>query len=60
MDHGNRIRFALMQTKVGLVGLLSQYKFSVCEKTAVPMVYSPAGLTLCARKGIHLTINNRK
>nr|CAD7581153.1 unnamed protein product [Timema californicum] len=54
------MRFALMQTKVGLVGLLSRYKFSVCEKTAIPMVYSPVGLTLCAKKGIHLTISNRK
>nr|CAD7394922.1 unnamed protein product [Timema cristinae] len=54
------MRFGLMQAKVGLVGLLSRYKFSVCEKTAIPMVYDPVSMLLTAKNGVHLTISNRK
>nr|CAD7434716.1 unnamed protein product [Timema monikensis] len=54
------MRFGLMQAKVGLVGLLSRYKFSVCEKTTIPMVYDPVALFMTAKNGVHLTISNRK
>nr|CAD7420122.1 unnamed protein product [Timema poppensis] len=54
------MRFGLMQAKVGLVGLLSRYKFSVCEKTAIPIVYDPVALFMSAKNGVHLTISNRK
>ncbi|CAG2064903.1 unnamed protein product [Timema podura] len=50
------MRFGLVQAKVGLVGLLSRYKFSVCEKTDIPLVYDPVSLILTAKNGFHLTI----
>lgn len=44
------LRFGLMQAKVGMVTLLSNFEFSICEKTNVPLkidnkktVLSPAG-----------------
>jgi cytochrome P450 family 6 len=52
------MRFGLMQTKVGLINLLSKYQFCVSKKTAVPLVFdttvimSPAG-------GMWLQIKNR-
>nr|CAD7444537.1 unnamed protein product [Timema bartmani] len=53
------MRFGLMQTKVGLVSLLSQYKFSPCEKTSIPLVLSPYGSVLSPTDGIWLKITNR-
>ncbi|KAJ4434864.1 hypothetical protein ANN_23435, partial [Periplaneta americana] len=35
------MRFGLMQVKVGLVSLLSRYKFCVCKKTASPLLMDP-------------------
>jgi len=42
------MRFGLMQTKVGLVFLLSKYQISVSMKTPVPLVFDPKSL-LCRR-----------
>ncbi|XP_069671897.1 probable cytochrome P450 6a14 [Periplaneta americana] len=53
------MRFALLQTKVGLVTLLSKYQFNVCEKTAVPFVYDPKSLILFMKGGTWLQVKNR-
>lgn len=34
-------RFGIMQTKIALVKLLNKYKFSPCDKTPIPMKFSP-------------------
>nr|CAD7196159.1 unnamed protein product [Timema douglasi] len=53
------MRFALMQIKVGLVSLLSKYKFSPCEKTDIPIVLLPKAFFLTPTNGIWLKITNR-
>nr|CAD7424993.1 unnamed protein product [Timema monikensis] len=54
------MRFGLMQTKVGLVSLLSKYKFSPCEKTSIPMVFNPKSSIPNPMNGIWLKITNRE
>nr|CAD7255715.1 unnamed protein product [Timema shepardi] len=54
------MRFGLMQTKVGLVSLLSKYKFSPCEKTSIPMVLNPKSSIPSSMNGIWLKITNRE
>nr|CAD7194492.1 unnamed protein product [Timema douglasi] len=54
------MRFGLMQTKVGLVSLLSKYKFSTCEKTSIPMVINPSSSVPSPLNGIWLKITNRE
>ncbi|XP_069672361.1 cytochrome P450 6k1-like isoform X2 [Periplaneta americana] len=53
------MRFALMQIKVGLVFLLSQYQFLVCEKTSIPIEYDPKTVILCPKAGYWLQVKNR-
>lgn len=35
-------RFGIMQTKIALVKLLKKFKFSPCDKTPIPMKFSPS------------------
>jgi cytochrome P450 family 6 len=53
------MRFGLMQTKVGLVSLLSKYQFSLSEKTPVPLVFDAKSLTLAPAGGMWLQIKER-
>ncbi|XP_021923338.1 probable cytochrome P450 6a13 [Zootermopsis nevadensis] len=53
------MRFGLMQTKVGLVSLLSKYQFKVSQKTTVPLVIDPKSFILAAAGGMWLSIENR-
>jgi hypothetical protein len=53
------MRFGLMQTKVGLIALLSKYQFNVNRKTQVPLVYDPKLIVLTARGGMWLQIKKR-
>uniref|UniRef100_T1H1T3 Cytochrome P450 n=1 Tax=Megaselia scalaris TaxID=36166 RepID=T1H1T3_MEGSC len=48
------LRFGKMQTRVGLVSLLRKFRFSVCEKTDVPLKKSKAGVLTSAVNGIYL------
>ena len=52
-------RFGLMQTKVGLVSLLSKYQFCVSKKTPIPLVLDPKSFIVAARGGMWLQIRNR-
>jgi cytochrome P450 family 6 len=54
------MRFALMQTKVGLISLLSNYEVRVSEKTPVPLVFEERALVLTAVGGMWLKIENRQ
>ncbi|KAL5284126.1 hypothetical protein ACFFRR_006416 [Megaselia abdita] len=48
------LRFGKMQARIGLVSLLRKFKFSVCDKTDVPLKKSSKGLLTSALNGIYL------
>lgn len=49
-------RFAVYQTKVGLVKILRKYRIDVCEKTQIPYANDPKAFLLTPRGGIYLRI----
>ena len=53
------MRFGLMQTKVGLVSLLSKYQLSVSKKTPIPIVFDPGSFFLSSVGGMWLQITKR-
>lgn len=50
------MRFGLMQTRVGLAYLLRHFKFSVCEQTEIPLVWSKTSFVLATKNGIFLKV----
>jgi cytochrome P450 family 6 len=48
-----------MQTKVGLVSLLSKYQFNVSKKTPIPMVFDAKSFALSPLGGMWLQITKR-
>ncbi|XP_077270870.1 LOW QUALITY PROTEIN: putative cytochrome P450 6a14, partial [Temnothorax americanus] len=52
-------KFGHVQTKVGLVSLLSKYKFKPHSQTAVPFIFNEKSFGLAVKGGIHLTIEQR-
>nr|XP_034178677.1 cytochrome P450 6a2-like isoform X2 [Osmia lignaria]XP_034178678.1 cytochrome P450 6a2-like isoform X2 [Osmia lignaria]XP_034178679.1 cytochrome P450 6a2-like isoform X2 [Osmia lignaria]XP_034178680.1 cytochrome P450 6a2-like isoform X2 [Osmia lignaria]XP_034178681.1 cytochrome P450 6a2-like isoform X2 [Osmia lignaria] len=48
------VRFAIYQTKIGLITILRNYKVDVCEKTMIPYEINPASLFLAPKEGIYL------
>ncbi|CAO1425544.1 unnamed protein product [Diamesa serratosioi] len=40
------MRFGMMQTRVGVVKLLSNFEFTINDKTTIPMVFSPPSIFL--------------
>jgi len=53
------MRFGQMQTKVGLVSLLSKYQLSVSKKTPIPLVFDPSSFVLSPVGGMWLQITKR-
>jgi hypothetical protein len=53
-------RFGLMQTKVGIVSLISKYQFDVSKKTPIPLVLDPKSFIMAAYGGMWLQIRKRK
>lgn len=53
------MRFGLIQTKVGLVSVLSNYEVSVCEKTSIPLKIDPKQFLNTPTGGIWLQIRSR-
>lgn len=50
-------RFAINQTKIGLIKVLTNYKIDVCEKTQIPIVHAPLGsLMLQTTHGIYVKL----
>ncbi|XP_077276291.1 putative cytochrome P450 6a13 [Temnothorax americanus] len=49
-------RFAVYQSKVGLVKILRNYKVETCEKTTIPYVNNPRAFLLMPKDGLHLKI----
>ena len=52
------MRFGLMQTKVGLVSLLSKYQISVSEKTPIPVMMNAKSFILSLLGGMWLKIKS--
>ncbi|XP_032662729.1 probable cytochrome P450 6a14 [Odontomachus brunneus] len=52
-------RFGYIQTKVGIISLLSKFKFKLHPQTMIPLVFDEAAIVLTAKAGIHLTIESR-
>jgi cytochrome P450 family 6 len=53
------MRFGLMQTKVGLISLLSRYELRVSEKTPIPLVFDSRSFVLASEGGMWLTVVKR-
>jgi cytochrome P450 family 6 len=53
------MRFGLMQTKVGLVCLLSKYQLNVSKKTPIPLVFEKRSFILSPVGGMWLQIRKR-
>ncbi|EFN64016.1 Cytochrome P450 6A1 [Camponotus floridanus] len=50
-------RFAIHQTKIGLIKILRNYKVEICDKTEIPYINDPKSFILLTPKnGIHLRI----
>lgn len=47
-------RFAIYQTKVGLMQILKSYRVDVCEKTTIPYVNHKSSFLLQPKDGIYL------
>ncbi|XP_037815468.1 probable cytochrome P450 6a21 [Lucilia sericata] len=50
------MRFGKMQTIIGLVMLLRNFKFSVCEQTKIPLTFDKKSFMLATDHGIYLKV----
>lgn len=50
------MRLGLLQSKLGIIEILKDYEITPCEKTRIPMVLDPKGLTTTALGGLYLNI----
>ncbi|XP_043265182.1 probable cytochrome P450 6a13 [Colletes gigas] len=50
-------RFAVYQTKAGLITMLKNYKYEICEKTMKSYVHDPTAFVLGPKSGIYLKIS---
>lgn len=48
------LRFAMMQTLVGLITLLRNFEITTCSKSIVPLVFSSNGFVLSSKGGLFL------
>jgi len=53
------MRFGLLEVKVGIIFLLSNYKFSVCEKTQLPVKLDPRQPLTSSPMSVWLRVNKR-
>lgn len=51
--------FGLMQTKVGLISLLSRYKFQICERTSDSLKIDPKKFITTPIEGVWLKVTHR-
>lgn len=51
------MRFGLMQTRVGLATLLSNYRFEISKDTQVPVVFDRKSFILSPEKMMNLKIS---
>lgn len=50
------MRFGLMQAKIGMIQLITKFKFSVSDKTPIPMKYQLSGFSLTSDKDVYLNV----
>ncbi|CAL7951576.1 unnamed protein product [Xylocopa violacea] len=50
------MRLGLLQAKLGVLSMLKDHEFSVCEKTRIPMVLDPKGVTTTCLGGLFLNV----
>jgi len=50
------MRFGQMQARIGLALLINRFKFSVCEQTTIPIVYSKKTFLISSETGIFLKV----
>ncbi|XP_062133730.1 cytochrome P450 6a2-like [Drosophila sulfurigaster albostrigata] len=50
------MRFGQMQTRIGLAQLIKNFKFSVCDKTDIPLIYNTKSVVLGTVGGIFVRI----
>ncbi|XP_012542586.1 cytochrome P450 6k1 isoform X2 [Monomorium pharaonis] len=53
------LRFGYLQTKVGLVSILSKYKFELHSRTPIPLTFSERSVIITAKSGVYLIIKPR-
>ncbi|XP_029161427.1 probable cytochrome P450 6a13 [Nylanderia fulva] len=53
------MKFAYLQTKVGLVTLIANYEVKLSEKISIPLQFEPTSITLTSKSGIWLKIHRR-
>lgn len=53
------MRFGLVQSKVGIVSLLSKLKFNRCTKTSMPVKFDKKALALGSDHGHWATVSPR-
>ncbi|EDW05267.2 uncharacterized protein Dmoj_GI18306, partial [Drosophila mojavensis] len=49
-------RFGEMQARIGLAMLIKDFKFSVCDKTVIPIKYDKTNFVVSSEGGIHLKV----
>lgn len=54
------LRFAMMQIRVGLISLLSGYKFSACKKSIIPIELRQESFVLNPKHGVWMTVEKIK
>jgi len=54
------MRFAYMQTKIGLVTLITNFETELSEKTVTPLQFEPTTFTLTSKYDIWLKIRRRQ
>ncbi|XP_076618270.1 cytochrome P450 6k1-like [Colletes latitarsis] len=50
------LRLGLLQAKLGVIQIIRKYEVTPCEKTRIPMVLDPKGLTTTALGGVYLNV----
>ena len=48
------MRFGKIQSKIGIISLVSSFKFSVCERTPIPLEFTKSDFLTTPTKGIYL------
>lgn len=51
------LRFGMLQARIGLVKLISSFKFSKCDKTDIPLEFSVKNVVLSPKNGLWLNVN---
>lgn len=50
------LRFGMMQTRIGIISLLSRFKFLPCSQTPIPMTFGSSPIVLSPKDPVYLKI----